>query len=76
MNLWKKSALALAPTSVILSPMVASAAPALDSAYGVSATADQNELEGSSWLPILLGLAIIGGGIWLVTDGDDDPVSP
>lgn len=76
MNLWKKSALALAATSAMLAPVVASAAAAPDSVYAISATDDQNELEGSSWLPILLGLAIIAGGVWLAVEGDDDPVSP
>ena len=78
MNLLKKSALALAATSIILSPVAASAAAAPGSAYAISVTDDQNELEGASWLPILLGLAIIGGGIWLLVDDDNnaDPVSP
>lgn len=74
MNLWKKAAVAFAATSMIVAPVAASAAPAA----AVSATDGQSELEGASWVAILLGLAIIGGGIWLVVDddGDDDPVSP
>lgn len=76
MILWKKAVVSLAATSMILSPVAASAAPALD-AGSVSVTEGQNELEGASWIAIVLGLAIIAGGIWLVVDDeDDDPVSP
>ena len=77
MILWKKAAISIAATSMILSPVAASAAPAIDGARALSAVERENELEGASWLPILLGLAIIAGGIWLVIDGNDDkPVSP
>ncbi|MBJ7501536.1 MAG: hypothetical protein JHC57_17395 [Sphingopyxis sp.] len=78
MNLWKKAAVSFAATSMVLAPVAASAAPAWNAAQAVSITEDQNELEGASWVAIVLGLAIIGGGIWLVVDddGDDDPVSP
>ncbi|WP_137754444.1 hypothetical protein [Sphingopyxis sp. L1A2A] len=76
MILWKKAAISIAATSMILSPVAASAAPAFDGARAVSAIEGENELEGANWLPILLGLAIIAGGIWLAVDGDDDPVSP
>lgn len=73
MILWKKAAVSLAAMSMVLSPVAASAAPA---ARAVSVTEGENELGGANWLPILLGLAIIAGGIWLAVDGDDDPVSP
>lgn len=76
MILWKKAAISIAATSMILSPVAASAAPAFDGARAVSVIEGENELEGANWLPILLGLAIIAGGIWLAVDGDDDPVSP
>lgn len=76
MILWKKTAASLAAMSMALSPVVASAAPALDGARAVSVTDGQSELEGASWLPMLLALAIIAGGVWLAVDGDDDPVSP
>ncbi|HEV7312080.1 hypothetical protein [Sphingopyxis sp.] len=78
MNLWKKAAISIAATSMTLSPVAALAAPTMDGAGAVSITEGQNELEGASWIAIVLGLAIIGGGIWLLVDddGDDDPVSP
>jgi hypothetical protein len=78
MNLVKKVAISIAATSMTLSPVAALAAPTFDGARAVSVTEGENELEGASWIAIVLGLAIIGGGIWLVIDGndDDDPVSP
>ncbi|WP_054586387.1 hypothetical protein [Sphingopyxis macrogoltabida] len=77
MNVFKKAALAIAATSVTLSPVVASAAPALDGVRATSAADGSSELDGSSWLPAVLALLIIAGGIWLAVDNDDDaPVSP
>jgi len=77
MILWKRAAVSVAAASIVLSPVAASAAPAVDATRAMTVVDGQNELEGSSWLPILLGLAIIGGGIWLVVDdNDDEPVSP
>ena len=78
MNLWKKAAVSFAATSMVLAPVAASAAPAMGAARAASVAEGQNELEGASWIAIVLGLAIIGGGIWLLVDddGDDDPVSP
>jgi hypothetical protein len=79
MIFWKKAAVSLAATSMVLLPVAASAAPALDSARTVSVTDGQNELEGANWIPMLLALAIIAGGVWLAVEGDDDdsdPVSP
>ncbi|KTE00638.1 hypothetical protein [Sphingopyxis sp. H115] len=76
MSLLKKAAISLAATSMILTPLVASAAPVID-ASAVSATDRASELEGASWIAIVLGLAIVAGGIWLVVDdNDDEPVSP
>lgn len=71
MILWKKAAVSLAAMSMIVSPVVASAAP-----RALSVVDDQNDLEGGSWVAIVLGLAIVAGGVWLAVDGDDDPVSP
>jgi len=72
----KKAAVSLAAMSIVAAPVAASAAPAMDSARALSVSEGQNELEGGSWVAILLGLAIVAGGIWLAIDGDDDPVSP
>lgn len=78
MIFWKKAAVSIAAMSMVLSPVAASAAPALDGARAASAINGQNELEGASWLPMILALAIIAGGVWLAVDGDndDEPVSP
>lgn len=76
MFLWKKAAISIAATSMALAPVMASAAPASLDARAVSASDSQSELEGANWLPILLALAIIAGGVWLAVEGDDDPVSP
>lgn len=77
MNLWKKAAVSFAAISMVLSPVAASAAAASDSARAASLTEGENELEGANWIAIVLGLAIIAGGIWLAVDGDNDnPVSP
>ncbi|NIJ38983.1 hypothetical protein FHR22_003717 [Sphingopyxis panaciterrae] len=77
MHIMKKAAVSIAAASMILSPMAASAAPALDSARATTAADGTNELSGSSWLPALLAVLVIAGGIWLIADNDDDaPVSP
>jgi hypothetical protein len=78
MIFWKKAAISVVAASMVLSPVAASAASAVDGARAATVTDGQNELEGASWLPILLGLAIIAGGIWLVVDdnNDDEPASP
>ncbi|WP_145923305.1 hypothetical protein [Sphingopyxis macrogoltabida] len=77
MTMFKKAAVSIAAASMILSPVAASAAPAFDAARATSASDGTNELEGSSWLPAVLALLIVAGGIWLAIDNDDDaPVSP
>jgi hypothetical protein len=75
MAIFRKIAISLAATSLIVAPVVASAAPA---ARAASAVDGQNQLEGnSSWLIGLLGLLVGIGAIILVADKDDDsPVSP
>lgn len=76
MSLLKKAAISLAATSMLLSPVVASAASAPD-VRSVSATGGASKLEGANWVAIVLALAIVAGGIWLVVDDNDDsPVSP
>ena len=73
----KKGAIAIAAASMVLAPVAASAASAIDGARATSAVSGENNLEGASWIAIVLGLAIIAGDIWLVVDDDnDDPVSP
>lgn len=73
----KKGAIAVAAASMVLSPVTASAASAVDGARAASVVRGENDLEGGSWIAIVLGLAIVAGGIWLVVDDDsDDPVSP
>lgn len=78
MNVLKKAAISVAATAMMVTPMAASAAPSFDGARAASAAEGENQLEGGSWVAIVLGLAIIGGGIWLLVDddGDDEPVSP
>lgn len=72
MIFWKKAAISIAATSMVLSPVAASAAPVLDVARAASVTEGQNDLEGANWIPMVLALAIIAGGVWLAVDGDND----
>lgn len=76
MNRLKKGAIAVAAASMVLSPVAASAASAIEGARATSVVRGGNNLEGGSWIAIVLGLAIVAGGIWLVVDDNDDPVSP
>jgi hypothetical protein len=77
MKILKKGAIAIAAASMVLSPVAASAAPAIEGARATSVVSGENNLAGANWIAIVLGLAIIAGGIWLVVDDDnDDPVSP
>ncbi len=76
MLLWKKAAISIAAVSIVVSPVVASAAPVARASTMVDGA---NDLDGgASWIAIVLGLAIIAGGVWLVVDDndDDEPVSP
>lgn len=73
----KKAAISIAAASMVLAPVAATAAPAMDGARAVSATEGRNELGGAGWIPALLALVIIAGGVWLAVDNDNDnPVSP
>ncbi|NJS15047.1 MAG: hypothetical protein HC788_11065 [Sphingopyxis sp.] len=74
MNLFKKALVASAATSMLLAPVAASAAPIAD-LRAVSAVDGASEMEGSSWIFILLGVAAAVGLIVVVSD-DDDPTSP
>jgi hypothetical protein len=78
MNLLKKAAISLAATSMIVAPVAASAAPAVDGARATSVVGGQSDLEGSTaWIVALLALLAIVGGIILATDNNSDtPTSP
>lgn len=83
MNLFKKAAISLAATSMLVAPVVASAAPAIsavsfDNVRAVSAVDGQSELEGStSWILALLALIAIIGGIAIAAGNNSDtPTSP
>lgn len=77
MTVFKKAAVSIAAASMILSPVAAAAAPAFDTARAASAADGTNELEGSNWIPAVLALLVVAGGIWLLVDNDDDaPLSP
>jgi hypothetical protein len=74
MNLFKKAAVSLAATSMIVAPVAASAAQGVRAA---SAVEGQSELEGeTSWIVIALAAVGIIAAIVLLTDGDDEPTSP
>ena len=72
MNLFKKAAVSLAATSLVMAPVAASAA---QSVRASSVVEGQSELEGSNWLLIALAIAAVVVGIVLLTD-DDKPTSP
>ena len=72
MNLFKKAAVSLAATSLVMAPVAASAAQSVRAA---SVVEGQSELEGSIWLLIALAIAAVVVGIVLLTD-DDKPTSP
>src|SRR3546814_6214 len=50
----KKGAIAIAAASMVLSPVAASAAPAVDGARATSVVSGENNLEGASWIAIVL----------------------
>lgn len=72
MNLFKKAAVSLAATSLVMAPVAASAAQSVRAA---SVVEGESELEGSNWLLIALAIAAVVVGIVLLTD-DDKPTSP
>lgn len=80
MNVLKKAAISLAATSMVLAPVVASAAPAasFSDVRSVSAVGSESDLEGSTgWIIALLALAAIIGGIVIGTGNNNDtPTSP
>lgn len=72
MNLFKKAAVSLAATSLVMAPVAASAAQSVRAA---SVVEGESEMEGSNWLLIALAIAAVVVGIVLLTD-DDKPTSP
>lgn len=76
MNKLNKAAVALAAMSMVAAPVAASAASIAD-LRAVSAVEGSSEMEGSSWILILLGVAAAIAGIVAIADGSDDsPTSP
>ena len=76
MNILKKAAVALAATSMLVAPVAASAAPLAD-LRAISAVEGESDVEGASWVLILIGVAAAIGAIVLIADGsDDEPTSP
>lgn len=78
MNLLKKAAIFLAASSVVVAPVAASAAQAVDSVGAVSTVDSESELEGSTgWIVMALAAVGIIAAIVLLTDDDnDEPTSP
>lgn len=76
MNILKKAAVALAATSMLVAPVAASAAPLAD-LRAISAVEGESDVEGASWVLILIGVAAAIGAIVAISDGsDDEPTSP
>lgn len=74
----RKTAVTLTAAALILTPVVASAAPAIDGVRAVSQSGGTSDLEGnSSWIigaiSLLAGIAAI---IIIASNDDDAPVSP
>lgn len=80
MNLLKKAAISLAATSLVVAPVVASAAqaPAVGSSRAVATAQDKNSLEGENGILIALlaAAAIIAGIIVAADGGNNKPTSP
>lgn len=73
MNMIKKMTLGMAVASTAVMPIAASAAPVAD-LRAVSVVDEGNDVEGTSWLLILFGIAVVVGGIIVIAD--DSPSSP
>ncbi len=74
----RNAAISLAAASMIVAPVAASAAPALDGSRAVSTADGQSKLSGSSsWIIGLVGLLVgVTAMIIVASDDDDEPVSP
>lgn len=76
MNMLKKAAISFAAVSMVVAPVAASAAPIAD-LRAVSVVDEANEVEGTSWIVILFGVAAVVGGIIAIAGGSDNsPTSP
>lgn len=74
----RKTAVTLTAAALILTPVVASAAPAMDGVRAVSQSGGTSDLEGnSSWIIGAIGLLAGIAAIIIIASNDDDaPVSP
>jgi hypothetical protein len=76
MNMLKKAAISFAAVSMVVAPVAASAAPIAD-LRAVSVVDEASEVEGTSWVLILFGVAAAIGGIVAIAGGSDNsPTSP
>lgn len=78
MNLLKKAAIFLAASSMVVAPVAASAAQAVESVSAVSTADGESQIEGSTgWIVMALAAVGIIVAIVLLTDDDnDEPTSP
>lgn len=70
------ASLALAATPALAANPASSLSVAPSSARASAASGDSKLAGNGSIIAIVLGAAIVGTGIWLAVDGDDDPDSP
>lgn len=77
---FKKLALALSVSTLVIAPTIAQAADSVAPARTSSSVTDAEKIEGGSGILIaLLAAAAVIAGIILIADGDDDedlPTSP
>lgn len=76
MNMFKKAAVSFAAVSLVAAPVAASAASIAD-LRAVSVADEASEVEGTSWVLIVLALgAAIFGIVELAGGSDNSPTSP
>lgn len=76
MNIFKKAAVSLAATSMLVAPVAASAAQSAQAVRAASVQGDESELAGGSTWIILGVLAVAIVVAVVVASDDDDPKSP